>query len=129
MLLPLLLLLLGIVEFSRVFYTQLRLQDAARDGARVIALQYDDPGLVDLGAITNQTLLATLDGVVNDLDDVDDLISEIILCDPDADPDSDQSAKLVLQQTLTLALPLPNTDDVDWDTVTVTGAAQMPCEG
>ena len=122
-LLPLLLLLLGIVEFSRVFYTQLRLQDAAREGARVIALQYDDPGLLDLVSVTKQTLADTL-GV--DLADVDDLIYNVSYCSTDADAPEDQNAVLELRQTLTLALPLPN---ADWDTVTVTGNAQMLCEG
>jgi hypothetical protein len=126
--LPLLLLLLGIVEFSRAFYTQLRLQDAAREGARAIALQYDDPGLLDIVDVTKQTLLENLDGVVDDVGDLDD-ISEITYCDPDADPSSEQYARVELRQTLTLALPLPNNENVDWDTVTVSGTAQMPCEG
>src|SRR5918995_755953 len=66
--LPLLLLLLGIVEFGRVFYTQLRLQQAAQQAARQIALHYDDPGLIDgLGDIVNDTLLDALDGVAENL--------------------------------------------------------------
>lgn len=125
-LLPLLLLLLGIIEFSRVFYTQLRLQDAARDGARAIALQYDDPGPIDLLDVTTQTLSDTL-GI--DVGAVGGLIDEITFCSTDAAAPPDQRATLALRQTLTLAIPLPSNEDVDWDTVTVTGRAQMPCEG
>lgn len=125
----LLLLLLGIVEFSRAFYTQLRLQDAARDTARAIALQYDDPGLLDLGGLADQTLLDTLDGIVNDVGDLTGLVQEITYCSTDPAADPNQAARVRLQQTLTLAIPLPSTADVSWDTVTVRGAAQMPCEG
>jgi len=124
-LLPLLLLLLGIVEFSRVYYNQLRLQDAARDGARVIALEYDDPDLISIGDLTNQTLSEAL-GV--DIGELDEIIDEIVYCTTSADA-SGQNAKVVLRETLTLALPLPDNESVDWDTVTVTGSALMPCEG
>jgi len=123
--LPLLLLLLfGIVEFSRAFYTQLRLQDAAREGARAIALQYDDPGPIDLLDVTTQTLSDIL-GL--DVGVVGGLIHEITFCSTDAAAPPDQRATLVLRQNLPLALPFP--EDVNWDTVTVTGSAQMPCEG
>src|SRR5918996_1260049 len=71
-LLPLLLLLLGIVEFSRVFYTQLRLQQAAQQTARQIALNYDDPGLTlgVLNGLVNETALDSLGGIVGDLTDL-----------------------------------------------------------
>jgi hypothetical protein len=116
--LPLLLLLLGIVEFGRVFYTQLRLQQAAQQAARQIALHYDDPGLtaLGLGAIVDDTLLDALDGVVDSLDDLE---MSITLCD--ADLSTLQDARVILQDAVPVALPL--------DPITVTVRATMPCEG
>jgi Flp pilus assembly protein TadG len=43
--LPLLILiLLGIMEFGRAFYVQISLSQAAREGARYAAIQYDEAG-------------------------------------------------------------------------------------
>jgi uncharacterized membrane protein len=116
-LLPLLLLLLGIVEFSRVFYTQLRLQQAAQQAARQIALHYDDPGLTGLSGIINDTLLDALDGVVESLGEL--TYQDVDSCSTSAS--GPQDASVVLQDTVAIALPL--------DPVTVTGSATMPCEG
>jgi uncharacterized membrane protein len=116
--LPLLLLLLGIVEFGRVFYTQLRLQQAAQQAARQIALHYDDPGLIDgLGDIVNDTLLDALDGVAENLGDL--TTTQITLCV--ANIATLQDAEVTLQDTVPIALPV--------DPITVTGKATMPCEG
>jgi Flp pilus assembly protein TadG len=68
-LLPLLLLILiGIIEFGRVFNVQISLNQAAREGARHAAIHYDDPSL-DVTAATlaaapsldNLTVLVTDD--------------------------------------------------------------------
>ena len=117
--LPLLLLLLGIVEFGRVFYTQLRLQQAAQQAARQIALHYDDPGLtaLGLGAIVNDTLLDALDGIVAGVDDLE--TANTTLCV--ANVSALQDAEVTLQDSMPVALPV--------DPITVTGHATMPCEG
>ena len=116
--LPLFLLLLGIVEFGRVFYTQLRLQQAAQQAARQIALHYDDPGLtaLGLGVIADDTLLGALDGVISSLGDLD---VDRTLCV--ANVSTLQDAEVTVQDTVPIALPV--------DPVTVTGKATMPCEG
>jgi TadE-like protein len=118
---PLLLLLLGIVEFSRVFYTQLRLQQAAQQAARQIALNFDDPGLTPgvLTGLVNDTLNEALGGVVGDLGDLS--LLEIVPCT--AGLSAPQDAQVTLQDAVSLALPLPI------DPITVTGHATMPCEG
>jgi TadE-like protein len=115
--LPLLLLLLGIVEFARVFYTQLRLQQAAQQAARQIALHYDDPGLTSLSDLVDETLLDALDGVVDDLSDL--TYKSVSLCT--IDPLIPEDAEVVLRYTVPVAVPV--------DPVTVTGSATMPCEG
>jgi hypothetical protein len=116
--LPLMLLLLGIVEFGRVFYVQLRLQQAAQQTARQIALHYDDPGLtaLGLGAIANDTLLDALDGVISSLGDLE---VDRTLCV--ANVSTLQDAEVTVQDTVPIALPV--------DPITVTGRATMPCEG
>jgi hypothetical protein len=115
--LPLMLLLLGIVEFGRVFYVQLRLQQAAQQAARQIALHYNDPGLLDLGAIVEDTLLDALDGLVTSVDDL--AYHNITECE--TDETGPQDAQVTLQDTVPIAVPV--------DPITVTGRATMPCEG
>jgi hypothetical protein len=117
--LPLFLLLLGIVEFGRVFYTQLRLQQAAQQAARQIALHYNDPGLTlpGLDALVDDTLLDALDGVIASLDDLD---SPPAITPCDAAQTGPQDAEVTLQDTVPIALPV--------DPIAVTGRATMPCE-
>lgn len=120
---PLLILLLGIIEFGRVYYTQLRLQNAAHETARAIALRYNDPGLLDLGGVIEQTL----EGVLGNVDDVTSLIVHLEECDPAVtDP---QNAEVVLSDTVDVVLPLPDTAGIDWDALPVTAHATMSCEG
>lgn len=126
-LLPLFVLLLGIVEFGRVYYLQLRLQQAARDTAREIALHYDDPGLLDLSGLITDTLNDGLAGVVDDVGDLS--ATQIIPCSTSILPGQDQDAVVTLQHTVSLALPLPDTDTVDWGAIPITGHARMSCEG
>jgi Flp pilus assembly protein TadG len=118
-LLPLLLLLLGIVEFSRVFYTQLRLQQAAQQGVRQMALHYDDPGLDEeaLADLVNDTLGDALGGVA--VGDLSQILVSSTLCT--VNTSTPQDARIILQDTVSIALPL--------DPITVTGRATMPCEG
>ncbi|MFT4471609.1 TadE/TadG family type IV pilus assembly protein [Arthrobacter sulfonylureivorans] len=62
--LPLLvLILMGIMEFGRVFYVQISLSHAAREGARYAAIHHDDAGY-DAAAFTLDAspLLASLAG-------------------------------------------------------------------
>lgn len=107
---PLIALLFGIVEFSRVFSMQLRLQQAAREAAREIALHYDDPGpppdpdaVIDglVGAGINRTILGC------------------------SDPTDDATVTLTTQ--LTLAVPQLGVGALG--PINVAARAQMPCEG
>lgn len=116
--LPLVLLLLGIIEFGRVFYVQVRLQQAAQQAARQIALHYDDPGLtLGLDEIVENTLLNALDGLVTSVGDL--TYYDITECETDAT--GPQDAQVTLQYTVPIAVPV--------DPITVTGRATMPCEG
>lgn len=120
--LPLLLILLGIVEFGRVYSQQLSMQYATREAARTIALKYDDPGMTteSLSSEVESVLLGMLP-----ISDLSELYSyNIELCSTAVtDP---QDAVVELEDRLDLALPVP--DDAFTD-VPVRGRAQMPCEG
>jgi len=117
---PLLMLLLGIVEFSRVYSIQLRMQQAARETAREVALHYDDP-LIDVAALT-----ALVDTTLDDLlgeDFVDSLTTRsVTLC---GDPTDD--AVVVLVSNEALAIPLVGGGTVG--AVDVAARSRMPCEG
>lgn len=118
-LLPLMMLLLGIVEFSRAWSMQLRLQEAAREAAREVALSYDDPGVTDVSGLAMGRLVELLgDTLVDELDTV--TIVECSLTTPVPD------AVVTLQDQLSLAIPLA--DGTTLGSVTVGGRSQMPCE-
>jgi hypothetical protein len=121
-LLPLLMLLLGIVEFGRYFSQQLTMQHAAREAAREIALTYDD-----LGMTSGVLQLAAQDLVLDlvNVDDLTDLASTFELCDPGVTVSQD--AVVTLEQELTLAIPVP--DAILADLPPVRARAEMPCEG
>lgn len=108
---PLLLILLGIVEFGRVYSMQLSLQHTARELAREIALKYDDPDVDDLTAIIDGTLEGL--GLLN---------SDITECSTE---EPVENAIVYLEQSVDLAIPLPET----LDSVPVTANAVMACEG
>lgn len=113
-------LLLGVVEFSRAWSMQLRLQEAAREAAREVALHYDDPGSPDVGALASNTLSSLLGpAVVADLDSVSIVECNVLSPVPDA--------VVTLQDEMNLAIPL--TDGTPLDAVTVGARSQMPCEG
>lgn len=117
---PLLMLMLGIVEFSRAWSMQLRLQDAAREAAREIALSYDDPGVTDVGPLAMARLDSLLGAaVVADLDTVTIVECNALTPVPDA--------VVTLRDELNLAIPL--TDGTTLGAVTVGARSQMPCEG
>lgn len=120
--LPLLLILLGIVEFGRVYSQQLTMQYAAREAARTIALEYDDPGMTTtlLGGEVESDLLSMVG-----ISDLSELYSyNIELCSTlVTDP---QDAVVELEDRLDLAIPVP--DDAFTD-VPVRARARMPCEG
>ncbi|MBW3605505.1 MAG: pilus assembly protein [Actinobacteria bacterium] len=112
-------LLLGIVEFSRVYSLQLRLQQAAREAAREIALHYDDPDDPDLVALKTDTLNSLLSP-----DIVAGLTESIVYCDTaTAEPD----AVVTLSDQVELAVPLFGGSTIG--TVGVAAKARMPCEG
>jgi len=120
-LLPLLLLVLGIVEFGRLYSRQLMMQHAAREAARTIALTYDDLG------ITQEVLQLAAEDVILDhvpVDDIADLAPTIQLCDSSVT--TSQNAVVTLEEERTLAIPIP---DAVLDDVTVRARAEMPCEG
>ena len=120
LLFPLLMLMLGIVEFGRVYSLQLRLQQAARESAREVALHYDDPGIdADaLASLANTTLTDLLgSSLVGDLD-----TTSIVLCTA---PTGD--AVVTLGDEVDLAIPMP--DDSPLGAIDVAAKAQMPCEG
>lgn len=115
---PLLALLLGIVEFGRVYSMQLRLQHAAREVAREIALHYDDPGLLDLNALVDDTLNDLLGDLADELD------TDITMCSTTAPVDD---AIVNISTEVQLAVPLP--DGGTLDAFDVAAGARMPCEG
>jgi hypothetical protein len=117
---PLLLILLGTAEFGRYFSQQLTMQHAAREAARVIALQYDDPGM-DLATLQVETEAAIDDLLPSGLSFAD-LSPSITYCDG-----VNLDAIVELQDTLTLAIPAPSA--AAWNDLPVRAKARMPCEG
>lgn len=115
-LLPLLMLLLGIVEFGRVYSAQLNLQHAARDTARELALYQDDGGGLSIGDLVDGTL--------------DGLLGESLLAGVDvtyvACSASVTDATVTLEREVELAIPMP--DGAGVDPFDITAQAQMPCE-
>jgi Flp pilus assembly protein TadG len=89
-LLPLLLLILiGIIEFGRVFNVQISLNQAAREGARHAAIHYDDPSL----DVTTAAL-----GAAPSLDDLTVLVTD----DASACADG-ANVEVIVRTTLTSA--------------------------
>jgi hypothetical protein len=113
---PLLLILLGIVEFGRVYSTQLRLQHAAREVAREAALRYDDSGVTNLGDLLNDTL----DDLVGDLGELEQ--ADITECSTAEPVDR---AEVYLEDRVELVLPVPDTIR----SVPISANAVMTCEG
>ncbi len=107
---PLIALLFGIIEFSRVFSMQLRLQQAAREAAREIALHYDDPGPPpDPNGVIDNLVGAGINRTISG-------------CNVPTD-----DASVVLSTQFNLSIP-------QWGggalgPVNVAARAQMPCEG
>lgn len=121
-LLPMLLILLGIIEFGRLYSQQLTMQQAAREAARTLALKYDDPGITDpiLDGMINDTVTDLVPGV----GDIAELSPTIDKCDPAGT--SDETATVTLEDNLSLRIPMPSSVVSD---VPISATAQMPCEG
>jgi TadE-like protein len=120
---PLLMLLVGIVEFGRVYSEKLRMEHSVREAARVIALEYDDPGM-------NSVLLtAKAEVILTDLLSVDALADlsahNIVLCTTDVSSPPD--AIVEIHQSMELAIPMPSGGP--FGPVSVAAKAQMRCEG
>lgn len=122
MLLPLLLILLGIAEFGRVYSQQLSMQYAAREAARTLALQYDDPGITGgiLDGLVDDTLASLLPPSV-----LDDLDASIVKCSTAVL--GSQEASVDLEDDVPLNLPVLEGSSLG--SITVRARAQMPCEG
>lgn len=114
---PLLMLMLGVIEFSRVYSLQLRLQQAAREAAREIALTYDDPGPPTLDERVDTLLREMLsDEIVDDLD-----TKTIVVCSV-----TQSDAVVTLIDDVDLAIPLLGGSTIG--AVPVAAKAQMACE-
>jgi TadE-like protein len=124
---PLLLLVLGVVEFGRVYSQQLTMQYAAREAAREIALEYDDPGMTDLLLLggAEQTLV----NLIPAFDDPSDLgslsVYQLVTCQVGGP--AGQRAIVRLEDQTPLRIPM--IDGSSFGTVPIAATAEMPCEG
>lgn len=120
MLVPLLILLFGITEFGRMYSIRFQLQHAASDVARVIAFEYDDPGMTPAGLVTRATdvLDAGLDGLGALEGDVNDAITYCAVGGPSA-------ATVGLDITVDPIVP----DGGAIGPVLIDVTASMPCGG
>jgi Flp pilus assembly protein TadG len=116
---PLMMILLGIVEFSRIFSLQLRMQQAARETAREIALHYDDPTMTGpaLNALAQDTLTNLLSPTI-----VAGLTQSVTMCGAPTD-----DAVVTLISSENLAIPVYGGGTLG--AVNVAARARMPCEG
>lgn len=119
-LIPLLVVLLGMVEVGRAYAMQFRLQQAARDTARDIALQFDDPSLTSpIDDVADDTLDQALGSWTGDV------VRTLVYCTTADPPPTPHVAVVTLRLPLDLAIPVP---DAPLSTEIV-GHARMPCEG
>jgi hypothetical protein len=124
---PLLLLVLGIAEFGRVYTQQLTMQHATREAARVIALEYDDPGMTPpiLTAKAQQTLVDLIPAFGSVADVTGLPIYQMQLCAVGGSPG--QRAVIRLQDIQPLNIPVLSGSS--FGTVPINARAEMPCEG
>lgn len=125
MLVPLLMLLLGVVEFGRLYSQQLSMQYAAREAARIVALKHDDPDMTPalLDLLVDDQLVDTLPTV----DDVADLADTIaVTIDPCETSGGlvEDTTRVQLTQNVDLNMPFVDLSDLE----TITATAEMPCE-
>lgn len=126
-LLPLLLIVLSIVEFGRVYTQQLTMQYATREAARTIALEYDDPGITDLLlAGRAEQMLVDLVPAFTDPSDLASLSTyQMVRCQVGG-PIGQRAIVRIEAQT---SLNIPLLDGTTVGTVPITAEAEMPCEG
>lgn len=100
----------GVIQFGRAYSTQLRLNYAAREAAREVALGWNDPGLLlPLVDLAESTVAETFEPPLP-------TITGPVTCAPDAD------ATVVLQHSVSIVIPGFER------TVPLEAKAQMPCE-
>lgn len=126
-LLPLLLVLLGIVEFGRVYSQQLTMQHAVREAAREIALDYDDPGMTD--GILNLNAQQTLVDLIPAIDDITDLTDLNVFTVQRCLVGGDPSQRAIVRLEAETSLQIPGLAGTELGTVPISAAAEMPCEG
>lgn len=126
-LLPLLMILLGIVEFGRVYTQKMAMQHAVREGARILAVEYDDPGMT--AAILDAKMRATLVDLIPGMDDPTDLdaldVYQVQTCTVGGP--AGQTAEITLREDTNLQVPL--IDGSTLGTVPMAAKAVMACEG
>lgn len=127
MLLPLLMLLLGTVEFGRVYTQKMAMQHAVREATRVIGLEYDDPSMTPaiLDGKVRSTLVDLIPGISAPAD-LDSLaVFQVQTCVVGGPVG--QSARITLQADTNLQVPLM--DGSTLGTVPIAAKSVMPCEG
>lgn len=124
---PLLVLVLGVAGFGRVYTQQLTMQHAVREAARQIALEYDDPGMTDplLLAQAEQTLVDLIPAF-GDPSDLGALsIYQVVRCQVGGPPGQRAIVRLEDQESLNI----PMFDGSTLGTVPIAAKAEMACEG
>ncbi len=126
-LLPLLMILLGIVEFGRVYTQKMAMQHAVREATRILAVEYDDPGMTAeiLDAKMRATLVDLIPGISapSDLDAL--AVFQVQTCTVGGP--TGQTASISLQADTDLQVPLM--DGSTLGTVPMAAKAVMSCEG
>lgn len=123
-LVPLLLIVFGAVDFGRFYSQRLSMQYAARETARTIALKYDDETITTevLEFLVDEQLVDLLPDVdsVAELDDTYSIQTQICsLTDPDG------TAIVSLEKELEIFNPFADLAGLR----TIDAYAEMPCEG
>lgn len=124
---PLLLILFGIVEFGRAYTQQLTMQYASREAARLIALEYDDPGMTD--AILQARAEQMLVDLVPAFGDTGDLAALTTYQMDRCAVGGPSTQRAVVRMRADVALNIPAIDGTPFGTVPINAAAEMPCEG
>lgn len=111
-LIPLIILLLGIIEFGYIFNQQLTVTNAAREGARVLAITRDADDAIT--AATNAA--STLNGTP--------VITTPQVCPETGGGDAEVNVALAIDTITGLEAWVPGVDDI-----TLSGKGVTPCGG